>query len=210
MPKRQANKPTQKVKTPRGTSAKPNGKALAAKGAGRAKPAGAARKKTAAARKKKAAPVPERYGTATPHLIVSPCTEAIEFYAKAFGAKLLMKMPGPGGLIMHAEIKIGDSVVMLSDEMDMPGAPNTRRSPKNVGVTTGGVMLYLKNVDAFFERAVSAGATAVMAPADQFWGDRYGQIEDPFGHVWALATHLQDLTPKEMQKAFAQMGASEA
>jgi uncharacterized glyoxalase superfamily protein PhnB len=203
MPKRKANKVTKQVKSARGT--KPNGKALEASSARRTKVA-----KRGAVRKKKADPVPARYGTATPHLIVSPCGEALEFYAKAFGAKVLMTMPGPDGRIMHAEMKIGDSIVMCSDEMEMPGAPNTRKTPKNAGATTGGVMLYLKDVDGFFEKAVGAGATSVMPPADQFWGDRYGQIEDPFGHVWALATHLRDMTPREMKKAMAQMGAPEA
>jgi uncharacterized glyoxalase superfamily protein PhnB len=111
---------------------------------------------------------------------------------------------------MHAEMKIGDSIVMCSDELEMPGAPNTRKTPKNAGATTGGVMLYLKDVDALFERALGAGAKSVMPPADQFWGDRYGQLEDPFGHVWALATHLRDVTPKEIRKAIAQMGAPAA
>jgi PhnB protein len=203
MPKRKANKVTKQVKSARG--AKPNGKALEASSARRTKVA-----KRGAVRKKKADAVPARYGTATPHLIVSPCGEALEFYAKAFGAKVLMTMPGPDGRIMHAEMKIGDSIVMCSDEMEMPGAPNTRKTPKNAGATTGGVMLYLKDVDGFFEKAVGAGATSVMPPTDQFWGDRYGQIEDPFGHVWALATHLRDMTPREMKKAMAQMGAPEA
>jgi PhnB protein len=166
MPKRKANKVTKQVKSARGT--KPNGKALEASSARRTKVA-----KRGAVRKKKADPVPARYGTATPHLIVSPCGEALEFYTKAFGAKVLMTMPGPDGRIMHAEMKIGD-------------------------------------VDGFFEKAVGAGATSVMPPTDQFWGDRYGQIEDPFGHVWALATHLRDMTPREMKKAMAQMGAPEA
>jgi PhnB protein len=164
MPKRKANKVTKKVKMARSASAKPNGKALEASSARKSKAA-----KRGVVRKKKADPVPPRYGTATAHLIVSPCGEALDFYAKAFGAKILMKMPGPGGLIMHAEMKIGDSIVMCSDEMEMPGAPNTRKTPKNAGATTGGVMLYLKDVDAFFEKAVGAGATSVMAPTDQFW-----------------------------------------
>jgi uncharacterized glyoxalase superfamily protein PhnB len=210
MPKRKANSTTKaatkKVSSGR-TPAKESSKARA-----RSNGNGAAAKKAAAkppSSRKKAAPVPPQYGTATPHLIVSPCSDALEFYTKAFGAKVLMTMPGPEGRIMHAEMKIGDSIVMCSDEMDMPGSA-TRKTPKNAGATTGGVMLYLKDVDAFFERAVAAGATAVMPPADQFWGDRYGQIEDPFGHVWALATHLRDMTPKELKKAFEQMGAAQA
>lgn len=223
MPKRKANGTT-KGATKKASSrraltkestkagAQRNGNGAAAK---KARSAAAGKKavgKTAMG-KKKAVPVPPQYGTATPHLIVSPCGDALDFYAKAFGAKVLMTMPGPQGRIMHAEMKIGDSIVMCSDEMEMPGAP-TRKTPKNAGATTGGVMLYLKDVDSFFEKAVAAGATAVMPPADQFWGDRYGQIEDPYGHVWALATHVRDMTPKEMQremqKMFAQQGAAEA
>jgi PhnB protein len=214
MPKRKANS-TAKAATKKANSGRTSAKARAkSNGNGAAKKAarGAATGKKAAA-KKKAVPVPPQYGTATPHLIVSPCGEALDFYAKAFGAKVLMTMPGPEGRIMHAEMKIGDSIVMCSDEMDMPGSPN-RKTPKNAGATTGGVMLYLKDVDSFFEKAVAAGATAVMPPTDQFWGDRYGQIEDPYGHVWALATHVRDMTPKamkrEMEKMFAQQGAAEA
>lgn len=219
MPKPKANGTTKKTATAKvgagrstKASAKSNGNGRsAAKKAGRAAPG----KKTSApsAAKKKALPVPPQYGTATPHLIVSPCSEALEFYTKAFGAKVLLTMPGPAGRIMHAEVKIGDSIVMCSDEMELPGGP-TRKTPRNAGATTGGVMLYVKNVDAFFEKAVAAGATGVMPPTDQFWGDRYGQLEDPFGHVWAVATHLRDLTPKqmqrEMQKMFAQQGAAQA
>ena len=213
MPKPQANKPTQpsrKVKPSRGAESKLTAKASARKNG---KPRARRTLETkasprAAVRKKKAAPVPPQYGTATPHLIVSPCSDALAFYAKAFGAKTLMQMPGPNGLIMHAEMKIGDSIVMCSDEMELPGSP--RKTPKNAGATTGGVMLYVKNVDAFFERAVAAGATAVMSPADQFWGDRYAQIEDPYGHVWALATHLRDMTAKEMKQAVAQLGSAQA
>lgn len=214
MPKRKANSTT-KAATKKANSARTSAKASAkSNGNGAAKKAArsaAAGKK--AAPRKKAVPVPPQYGTATPHLIVSPCGEALDFYAKAFGAKVLMTMPGPEGRIMHAEMKIGDSIVMCADEMDMPGSPN-RKTPKNAGATTGGVMLYLKDVDSFFEKAVAAGATAVMPPADQFWGDRYGQIEDPYGHVWALATHVRDMTAKEMkremEKMFAQQGAAEA
>ena len=209
MPKTTAKKATRKAGSARASKANGKNGSARASAVRRAKPA------RRSAPKKKAVPVPPQYGTATPHLIVSPCSDALEFYTKAFGAKVLMKMDAPGGLIAHAEIKIGDSIVMLADEMEMPGensgAGNTnRKSPKNAGATTGGVMLYVKNVDDWFERAVSAGASAVMPPADQFWGDRYGQLEDPFGHVWALATHVRDLTPKQMREAAAQMGAASA
>lgn len=173
------------------------------------RPASRPAAKRAAAKKKapkKVEAVPARYGTATPHIIVSPCRDALDFYARAFGAKVLPTMDGPGGVVMHAEMKIGDSMIMLSDEMPMPSGTTTRRTPKNVGATTGGIMLYVKNVDSAFDRAVSAGARSVMPPEDQFWGDRYGQVEDPFGHVWALATHVRDVSMKEMTAAMAAMG----
>ena len=142
---------------------------------------------------------------------MSPCSEALDFYVKAFGAKVTSKMPGPDGKMMHAEMKIGDSIVMLADEMPpRPGQAGSRKTPKNAGGTTGGVMLYVKDVDAVFDRAVAAGATAAMPLQDTFWGDRYGQVEDPFGHIWAMATHQRDVTPKEMRQAMAQMGAPEA
>jgi PhnB protein len=158
--------------------------------------------------RKKVEAVPSRYGTVTPHLIVSPCSEALDFYVKAFGAKVLGKMEGPGGTLMHAEMKIGDSIVMLADEQpSMPGQSG-RRTPKGAGATTAYVVLYVKDVDALFERAVAAGGTAAMPPQDMFWGDRYGVVVDPFGHNWSLATHIRDLTPEEMMKgmeeAFAQ------
>lgn len=197
-----------------GAAKKPGKRAAAARRApARAAPSRGASARRAPATPKKGAPVPPQYGTATPHLVVSPCSEALEFYQKAFGAKVLLTMPGPEGRILHAEMKIGDSIVMCSDEMPVPGGPS-RKTPKNAGATTGGVMLYVKDVDAFFEKAVAAGAASVMPPTDQFWGDRYGQLEDPFGHVWAVATHLYDLTPKqmqkEMQKMFAQQEAASA
>jgi PhnB protein len=156
--------------------------------------------------KKKVEAVPAKYGTATAHLIVSPCKQALEFYQAAFGAKVLSVMPGAAGMIVHAEMKIGDSIVMLGDEQPpMPGQPATRKTPKSVGATTGGVMLYVKDTDAAHARALKAGATSAMAPVDMFWGDRYAQVEDPFGHVWAIATHLRDVSNKEMQAAMARM-----
>ena len=176
--------------------------------AAKKKPAKKAAKKPAKkAAKKKVAAVPAQYGTVTPHLIVSPCGEALEFYKKAFGAKVGMTMPGPGGVLMHAEAKIGDSMVMFADEMPpMPGMPANRKTPKKAGATTGGLMLYVKDVDAAYKKAVDAGCTPVMPPEDQFWGDRYGQVEDPYGHIWAMATHIADVTPKQMAKAMAAMG----
>ncbi|MFT3711860.1 MAG: VOC family protein [Archangium sp.] len=175
-------------------------KKVAAKTKPKASPKKAVKKSTA---KKKVQAVPAAYGTATAHLIVSPASEALAFYEKAFGAKTLLTMPGPGGIIMHAEMKIGDSIVMLSDQQPpMPGRPDqNRKSPKNLGGTTGGVMLYVPNIDETMAQAAAAGATIAMPAMDMFWGDRYGQLEDPFGHVWAIATHMKDMTPEEMAAA---------
>ncbi|MDP2343891.1 MAG: VOC family protein [Deltaproteobacteria bacterium] len=164
-------------------------------------------KKAAKKAKKKVLAVPAGYGTVTPHVIVSPAAAALEFYKKAFGAKQGLTMPGPDGIIMHAELKIGDSIVMFSDEMPpMPGMPANRKTPKNAGATTGGLMMYVKDVDAVYKKAVDAGCKPLMPPSDQFWGDRYGQVEDPYGHTWAMATHIEDLTPKQMQAKMAAMG----
>jgi PhnB protein len=171
----------------------------------------APRPKAPKAGRRKVAPIPAGYHTATATLIVSPCAEALEFYQKAFGAKLRGKMEAPGGVIMHSEFKIGDSIVMCSDEMPpMPGQLPNRKSPKNAGATTGGVMLYVKDVDAVFNRAVAAGAKPVTPPEDMFWGDRFAQVEDPYGHVWAVGTHIKDVSFKEMKQAMAQMGAPSA
>jgi PhnB protein len=159
-----------------------------------------------APKKKKVAAVPAKYGSATPTLIVSPCTQAIAYYQQAFGARLLSSMPGPGGSVMHAELKIGDSVIMVSDEQPpMNGEPSRRKAPRSLGGTTGGVMLYVKDADAVFAAAVKAGGKTIMPPADMFWGDRYAVVEDPFGQVWDIATHLRDVTPKAMQAAMASM-----
>lgn len=169
------------------------------------------KKKLSAARSKprakKVQAIPPQYGSVTAHLVVSPCNEALDFYTKAFGGKVTSKMPGPDGAIMHAEMKIGDSIVMFADEMPpMPGGGAVHKTPKNAGATTATMMLYVKNADAAFDRAVAAGATPAMPLQDMFWGDRYGQVQDPFGHVWAIATHQRDVSAKEMRKAMAQMG----
>ncbi len=158
------------------------------------------------AKKKKSVPgVPEGFSTATPHLIVRDCAQALEFYKKAFGAKETVRMDGPGGKILHAEIKIGDSHLFLADEMPEWGS----KSPLSIGGTASSVCLYVPDADAVFNQAVAAGAKVAMPLADQFWGDRYGKLTDPFGHAWAVATHLEDLTPEEMKKrqevAMAQM-----
>lgn len=149
--------------------------------------------------KRKAAPIPKGFTTVTPHLVVNGAAEAIELYKKAFGAKEKNRMPGPDGRLMHAEIQIGDARLMLSDEF--PGGSS--KSPKALGGTHSSVMLYVKKVDAVFEQAVKAGFTVTMPVADMFWGDRYGQLVDPFGHSWAIATHIEDVTPKQMAKRMA-------
>jgi PhnB protein len=142
-------------------------------------------------------PIPEGYHTATPYLTVRGAAKAIEFYKKAFGAQELMRMPGPQGRIGHAEVRIGDSVIMLTDE-----APenSTSRSPEALGGTTASIFLYVDNVDALVSRAVEAGATVTVPLQDMFWGDRFGQLKDPFGHNWGVATHKEDLTPEEIAR----------
>jgi uncharacterized glyoxalase superfamily protein PhnB len=145
-------------------------------------------------------PVPDGFHTVTAHLTVKGAGEAIEFYKKAFGAEEVARMPGPGGTIMHAEIRIGDSPIMLNDEFPEHGA----RGPKTIGGTPVSIHLYVKDVDALFDRAVKAGAKVTMPIADMFWGDRFGKLEDPFGHQWSLATHLEDVTSEEcMERAKA-------
>ncbi len=145
--------------------------------------------------------IPDQYHTITPHIVVRNAAQAIEFYKKALGAEELYRMPGPGGMIMHAEIKIGNSIVMMADENPQMGD----KSPQTLGGTTGGLMMYCENVDQAYDRMVKAGGTSEMPPADMFWGDRYCRVRDPFGHSWALATHVRDVTPEEMQKAMMEM-----
>jgi PhnB protein len=139
-------------------------------------------------------PVPEGYHTVTPFLAVDDASAAIDFYARALGARERARMPMPDGKVAHAELEIGDSIVMLAD----PFPQATTRPPKELGGTTVGVFLYVEDVDAFVGRAADAGATVTMAPEDMFWGDRFGQITDPFGHQWQVATHIEDVPPEEM------------
>jgi len=164
-----------------------------------------ASKATANKVKAKIQPVPKGFHTITPHLNVRDATQALNFYKRAFGAVETVRMPGPGGKILHAAIRIGDSHLFLADEMPEWGS----RSPQTIGGTATAICLYVDDADAVFNQAVSAGAKVVMPLADQFWGDRYGKLADPFGHEWAVATHLEDLTPEEMKKrqeiAMAQM-----
>jgi PhnB protein len=180
----------------RGSSAAPSN------GAGKRSPQAAARKG------KKVQAIPAGYGPVMPQLVVSPCAEALEFYERAFGAQLGMRMPGPDGLVMHAEMNIGGSIIMLADEMSMPGEV-VRKSPRNAGAITGGVMLYVEDVDSVFQRALAEGAKSLREPTDEFWGDRFAQLVDPFGHVWSMATHVRDVSPEEMQAAMSQMSSDE-
>ena len=149
--------------------------------------------------------IPKGYHTVTPSLCVAGAAKALDFYKKALGAEELMRFPGPDGSIMHAEIQIGDSRIMLGDEMPDQGA----KSPKSLGGTPVGFFIYQENVDAGWKRAIDAGAREVMPLIDQFWGDRAGCLEDPFGHRWWLAQHIRDMTPEELNKAaesfFSQM-----
>lgn len=142
----------------------------------------------------------------SPHLVCAGAADAIEFYKKAFGANEMMRLPGPDGRLMHASISINDAMVMLNDEYPEHGG----LSPKSLGGTPVTIHLTVPDVDAFFQRAVDAGATVVMAVADMFWGDRYGIIEDPFGHRWSIATPLRaPMTSEELQAAARQAFAQQ-
>ena len=151
-------------------------------------------------------PIPEGFHSVTPSLVVRDAARAIDFYKKAFGAQELMRMPGPDGKIMHAEIKIGDSIIFLGEESPMM---NHVKSPQTLGSCTGTLNIYVPNVDQVFQQAVSAGGKEVMPVTDQFWGDRYGNLVDPFGYSWGIGTHKEDLKPAEVeqraQQFFAQM-----
>jgi PhnB protein len=145
--------------------------------------------------------VPEGYHSVTPYLIIKDAASAIDFYKKAFGAIELMRFPGPGGKVMHAEIKIGDSPVMLADEFPEMDA----LSPQTIGGTPVGLAVYTKDVDALAKQAEAAGAKVLRPLADQFYGDRSCTLLDPFGHQWTLATHKEDVPPAEMKRRFEDM-----
>jgi uncharacterized glyoxalase superfamily protein PhnB len=146
--------------------------------------------------------IPDGMHSVTPHLICGGAADAIEFYKKAFGAVEGGRLPGPNGKLMHAMIRIEGSAVMLVDEMPEWGA----LGPKSLKGSPVTIHLYVENVDAFVKRAVDAGAKVTMPVADMFWGDRYGKIEDPFGHHWSVATHVREVTMEEMKQAMKQMG----
>jgi PhnB protein len=151
-------------------------------------------------------PIPEGYHALTPSIVVEKAADAIEFYKRAFGAKERLRMPGPGDTIGHAEIEIGDSVLMISD----PFPQSSVKPPKAVGATTVGIFLYVDDVDQVVQDAIDAGAQVTMPVADQFWGDRFGVVADPYGHQWMIATHVEDLSDEEIaargREAMASMG----
>ena len=147
--------------------------------------------------------IPDGMHTVTPHLICANASAAIEFYKKAFNATETSRLPGPSGRLMHASLRIGDSTVMLVDEMPEHGA----LGPKSLKGSPVAIHLYVEDADATAAQAVAAGAKTIMPVADMFWGDRYGQLEDPFGHRWSIATHVRDVTPAEMQQAMQAMSS---
>ena len=147
-------------------------------------------------------PVPEGYHTATPYLVCKGAAKAIDFYKQAFGATELFRLEGPGDSVGHAEIKIGDSPIMLSDEFPEMG----HVSPKTLGGSPVGIMIYVDDVDTIFNQAIAAGGEQQKPLQDQFYGDRSGTLKDPFGHVWTVATHKEDVTSEEMNKRMAAAG----
>jgi PhnB protein len=141
-----------------------------------------------------AKPIPKGYHALTPTLAVDNATQAIEFYKRAFGATERGRMPGPGDTVAHAELEIGDAVLMLAD----PTPQSSLKPPKELGGTSVGLFLYVEDVDEVVQQAIDAGATVTLPVEDQFWGDRFGKVADPFGHEWQIATRTQDLTPDEI------------
>ena len=146
--------------------------------------------------------IPAGYHSVIPYLVVDGAAEAIEFYKKAFNATEVMRMPRPDGKVAHAEIRIGDSHIMLADEYPEQG----HVGPKTVGGTPVGIMIYIPDVDARFAAAIAAGATETRPVKNEFYGDRMGGITDPFGHNWMIATHIEDVSPEEMERRMKEMG----
>jgi PhnB protein len=149
-------------------------------------------------------PIPDGYHTATPYLIVDGAARAIDYYKQAFGATELMRFDGPDGRVAHAEIRIGNSPIMLADEMPQMGY----RSPQAYGGSPVGLMLYVTDADSVFAQAIAAGGQEVRAVQDQFYGDRSGNLVDPFGHMWTISTHKEDVSPEELHRRMAAMGSS--
>jgi PhnB protein len=146
-------------------------------------------------------PIPDGHHTATPYMIVSGGAAALDYYKKAFGAEELMRMGGPGGKVMHAEFQIGDSRIMIADEFPEMGA----KSPKTLGGSPMSLCLYVNDCDTVFDRAIAAGGTVVRPLMNQFYGDRSGTLTDPFGHQWTVSTHVEDVSPEEMDRRMAEM-----
>lgn len=146
-------------------------------------------------------PIPDGYSTVTPYLTIKGAAQAIDFYKKVFNAEEVMRLSAPDGKIAHAEIRIGGAVIMLHDE-----APEWKAlSPQTIGDSGSSVLLYVKDADATVQRAAEAGATVTMEVADQFYGDRCGNIKDPFGHKWSIATHVEDVPPDEINRRAAKL-----
>lgn len=150
-------------------------------------------------------PIPEGYHSISPALTCKDAARAIDFYKKAFGATEIMRMAGPGGSVAHAELRIGDSVIFVSDEM-----PGMSAAPAPTATPSSYLFLYTEDVDSTFNRAVAAGATVAMPVSDMFWGDRFGKVTDPFGHSWGVATHVEDVAPEEMERRSAEWAATMA
>ncbi|MGB6242769.1 MAG: VOC family protein [Castellaniella sp.] len=151
-------------------------------------------------------PIPSDMNTVTPHLVCADAASAVDFYGKAFGATVMARLDAPQGGLLHACLRIGDSAVMLMEE----SAECQSVSPMTLKGTPVTIHLYVRDVDAAFRQAVEAGATSLMEPQDMFWGDRYGVLRDPYGHQWAVATHVRDLDPDAIRQAAAAMFASQA
>lgn len=147
-------------------------------------------------------PIPEGFRSITPYLVVKGVRAALDFYQRAFGAEVVMKIELPGGVIGHAEVKFGDSMVMMGEESPEMGF----RGPKSLGGSATGICFYVPDCDAVADRAVKAGAKVLRPMADQFYGDRSATLEDPFGHVWTVSTHKEDLTPEEIRKRMPAQG----
>jgi len=154
----------------------------------------------------KVKPIPDGYRSVTPYLFVRGAARAIEFYKNAFGAIERVRMPGPDGKIGHAELQIGDSMIMLADE----NPQNQAKSPETLGGAASSLVLYVENVDSIVDKAVNAGAKIVRPVADQFYGDRMGSIVDPFGQIWSVGTHIEDVSPEEMKKRMTKMASQAA
>lgn len=171
------------------------------KKAGKKKPVKKTRKSAGKKKSAKVSAIPKGYNTVTPYLVVNNATQAIEFYKQAFDAKVVMRMDKPDGKVAHAELKMGDSKIMLGDECPEMNA----HSPKTFGGCSVGIHLYVKNVDVVLEKAINAGATLSRPAENMFYGDRIGSVEDPFGHKWSVATHIENVTLAQMKKRAGQL-----